>query len=123
MAYIMENSRDILNELIHEGIYRDDGITVLKGSVTTGEVAKWLGIFQARVNHLVDSKFLEFTTEIWGNDKDDRKKYKAVGTTNKNYFPFLDMEMYWSPIYSLFGDGEGRGYTVCTSVDICQSNQ
>jgi hypothetical protein len=28
-----------------------------------------------------------------------------------------------SPIYSLFGDGEGRGYTVCTSVNICQSNQ
>jgi hypothetical protein len=23
-------------------------------------------------------------------------------------------------IYSLFGDGEGRGYTVCTSVNICQ---
>jgi hypothetical protein len=29
-------------------------------------------------------------------DKDDGKKYKAVGTTNKNYIPFLDMEMYRS---------------------------
>jgi hypothetical protein len=26
-------------------------------------------------------------------------------------------------VYSLFGDGEGQGYTVCTSVNICQSNQ
>jgi hypothetical protein len=26
-------------------------------------------------------------------------------------------------LYSLFGDGEGRGYTVCTLVNICQSNQ
>jgi hypothetical protein len=26
-------------------------------------------------------------------------------------------------VYSLFGDGEGRGYTVCTSVKICLSNQ
>jgi hypothetical protein len=26
-------------------------------------------------------------------------------------------------LYSLFGDGEGWGYTVCTLVDICQSNQ
>ena len=26
-------------------------------------------------------------------------------------------------VYSLFGDREGWGYTVCTSVDICQSNQ
>jgi hypothetical protein len=88
MAYIMDNNRDILNELIYEGIYRDDSIAVLKGSVTTGEVAKWLGIFQARVNHLADSKFLEFTAEIWGNGKDNVKKYKAVRTTNKNYFLF-----------------------------------
>jgi hypothetical protein len=70
---------------------------VFKGSVTTGEVAKWLGIFQARVNHLADSKFLEFTAEIWGYDRDDGRKYKAVRTTNKNYFLFLYMEMYWSP--------------------------
>ena len=26
-------------------------------------------------------------------------------------------------VYSLFGDGEGWGYTVCMSVHICQSNQ
>jgi hypothetical protein len=26
-------------------------------------------------------------------------------------------------VYTLFGDGEGQGYTVCMSVDICQSNQ
>jgi hypothetical protein len=26
-------------------------------------------------------------------------------------------------LYSLFGDGEGWGYTVCTLVNICQSNQ
>jgi hypothetical protein len=89
---VMDDSRDILHEHIYEGIYRDDGIAVFKGSVTTGKVAKWLGIFQARVNHFADSKFLEFTAEIWGNDKDHGRKYKAVRTTNKNYFPFLDME-------------------------------
>ena len=48
------------------------------------------------MNNLADSKFLEFTVEVWGNDRDDGRKYKAVGTTNKDYFPFLDMEMYWS---------------------------
>ncbi len=26
-------------------------------------------------------------------------------------------------VYTLFGDGEGQGYTVCMSVNICQSNQ
>jgi hypothetical protein len=28
--------------LIYDGIYRDDGIAVLKGSKTTGELANWL---------------------------------------------------------------------------------
>jgi hypothetical protein len=45
----MDNSKDILNELIYEGNYRHDSIMVFKGSVKRGEVAKWLGIFQARV--------------------------------------------------------------------------
>jgi hypothetical protein len=94
MAYVTDNSRNILNELVYEGIYRDNGIMIFKGPVTTSEVAKWLGIFQARVNNLADSKFLEFTAEVWGNDRDNGRKYKAVGTTNKDYFPFLDMEMY-----------------------------
>jgi hypothetical protein len=48
MAYVIDNSRDILDELIYEGIYRDDGIAVFKGSVTTGKVAKWLGMFSSK---------------------------------------------------------------------------
>jgi hypothetical protein len=49
------------------------------------------------VNNLTGSEFLEFTTEVWGNNKDDGRKHKAVNATNKDYFLFLDMEMYWSP--------------------------
>jgi hypothetical protein len=94
MAYVTDNSRDFLDELVYKGIYRNNGIAIFKGLVTTSELAKWLGIFQARVNNLTDSKFLEFTTEVWGNDRDNGRKYKAVGTTNKDYFPFLDMEIY-----------------------------
>jgi hypothetical protein len=51
----LDNCRDILDELIYEGIYRDDSIAVFKGPVTTSEVAKWLGIFQA-TKHCRDSK-------------------------------------------------------------------
>jgi hypothetical protein len=35
MAYVTDNSRDILDELVYAGIYRDDGIAVFKGPVTT----------------------------------------------------------------------------------------
>jgi hypothetical protein len=31
MAYVMDNSRDILDDLTYDGIYRDDGIAVFKG--------------------------------------------------------------------------------------------
>jgi hypothetical protein len=91
MAYIMDNSMDILDELVYDGIYRDNGITVFKGLKTTSKVASWLGTFQERVNNLTGSEFLEFTMEIWGSDKDNGRKHKAVKATNKNYFPFLDM--------------------------------
>jgi hypothetical protein len=91
MAYVMDNSRDILDNLIYDGIYRDDGIAVFKGSKTTGEIANWLNTFQNRVNNLAGSEFLEFTAEVWGNNKDDCRKHRAVDATNKDYFPFLDM--------------------------------
>jgi hypothetical protein len=37
MAYVMDNSRDILDDLIYDGIYREEGIAVFKGSKTTGD--------------------------------------------------------------------------------------
>jgi hypothetical protein len=61
------------------------------------QAASWVGIFQRRVNNLDSSESLEFTVEVWGNDKDEGRKHKAVEATNKNYFLCLDMEMYWSP--------------------------
>jgi hypothetical protein len=86
MAYVMDNCRNILDKLEYEGIYRDDGIVVFKGSKTTGKVASWLGTFQERVNDLAGSEFLEFTTDVWGNDKDDGRKHKPVKATKKATF-------------------------------------
>jgi hypothetical protein len=96
MAYVMDNSRDILDNLIYDGIYRDDRIAVSKGLKMSGKIVNWLSTFQDRVNNLAVSEFLEFTAEVWGNNKDDGRKHRAVDATNKDYFPFLDMEMYWS---------------------------
>jgi hypothetical protein len=71
-------------------------VAVFKGSKTTGKIANWLSTFQNRVNNLAGSEFLEFTADAWENNKDDGRKHRAVGATNKDYFPFLDMEVYWS---------------------------
>jgi hypothetical protein len=85
MAYVMDNCRDILDELEYEGIYQDDGIAVFKGCKTTGKVASWLGTFQERVNNLAGSKFLEFTAEIWettktmeGSTKQSKQQKKTI---------------------------------------------
>jgi hypothetical protein len=58
---------------------------VLKGSVTTGKVAKWLGIFQARVNHLADSNSLnlprksgETTETMEGSTKQLEQQTKTI---------------------------------------------
>jgi hypothetical protein len=40
---------------------------------------------------------------------------KSVAQITQNFL--------YSLLYSLFGDGQGQGYTVCMSVHICQSNQ
>ena len=42
----MDNCRDILDELAYEGIYRDNGIAVFKGSKTTGKVQVGLAFFK-----------------------------------------------------------------------------
>jgi hypothetical protein len=92
MAYVMDISRDILDNLIYDGIYKDDRIAVFTGSKTTGKIVNWLNTFQNRVNNLAGSEFLEFTPEVLGNNKDDGRKRRAVDATNKE--PFLDMETY-----------------------------
>jgi hypothetical protein len=40
---------------------------------------------------------LSTSGEFWGNDKDDGRKYKALGTTKQKLFSIFYMEMYWSP--------------------------
>jgi hypothetical protein len=78
MAFVMDNARNLFDELKYDGIYRDDGFAVFNGVKTTGEVAEWLSRFQARLDKLAGSNYLQFTAEVWGADKDDGRKYKAV---------------------------------------------
>ena len=78
------------------GIYRDDGFVVFKDNLLKSEVATWLEQFQERIDELVESKFLKFTAVIWGNDKEDGKRYNNLSVNRSEYFPYLDMEMFWS---------------------------
>jgi hypothetical protein len=57
------------------------------------------------VNNLADSKFLEFTVEVWGNDRDDGRKlkYKAVGSNNKQ--KLISIFRYGNVLVSTSGKG------------------
>jgi hypothetical protein len=95
-AYLLENEVVIFNPTEFHGIYRDDGFVVFKDDPLKSEVAEWLRKFQERVDELAESKFLKFMMVIWGKDKEDRRKHNNVSVNRCDYFPYLDMEMYWS---------------------------
>jgi hypothetical protein len=88
MAYVMDNSRDILDDLVYDGIYRDNGIVVFKGLKTTSKVASWLGIFQGRVNDLAGSEFLKFTMEVWEMTKMMEGNTKQLKQQTRTTFCF-----------------------------------
>ena len=94
-TYLLENVTDIFDPTMFKGIYRDDGFVVFKDNLLKSEVAVWLERCQERIDKLVESKFLKFTAVIWGNDKEDGKKYNIVSVNRSEYFPYLDMEMFW----------------------------
>ena len=65
-SYILDNVMDLFtNTTKHYGIYRDDGIIFLRGIWTNKMILKWIKTYQIRVNDLLDSDKLQFTTEIW----------------------------------------------------------
>ena len=96
MAWIMEEAGDLFEEAIYKGIYRDDGIVLFKGNKKKRDVIRWLGRFQKRVNELTNSNRLQFTAEVWGQDKRDRSISKTVKVDCGKYFAYLDTKMSWN---------------------------
>lgn len=97
-AYILERSQQLFDEAEYDGIYRDDGLVVLKGKKSTAWIEDWLiNKFQKKVNEVLGSDKLQFTMVIWDADNiqqppaDDDK----IDIIQENTFPYLDMEFYW----------------------------
>ena len=95
-SYVLESASKQFKGMQFKGIYRDDGFVIFEGNLKAGNVADWLRKFQQRVNELAGSDFLKFTAEVWGMDKDDGNTYGAVMVRGSDWFPYLDMEMFWS---------------------------
>ena len=96
-AYILEKSEDLFSNSIFNKIYRNDGLNIWDSLATTNEICNWLDEFQARVNQLTESEFLQFTCDIWDPDapEDEIPRNKKVTINRSKHFPYLDMEFFW----------------------------
>ena len=96
-AFILENTTNCFDNSAYNGIYRDDGIDIIKGRRTTDEMCDWLDDFQAKVNILTGSDHLQFTAEIWNPSaaENEEPRNKNVTIRTEQSFPYLDMELYW----------------------------
>jgi hypothetical protein len=78
-----------------DGIYRDDGLVVMKGNWSKQDVANWLRDFQNEINRVTKYEGLQFTVSIWGPEKKDNTPHPKVTVEKTDYLPFLDMKLYW----------------------------
>jgi len=95
-VFVLENTEESFEETIFDGIYRDDGLIIFKGTMSKEDVIAWLGNFQTKVNALLDMERLQFTAEVWGKEKENGMKHEKVKVIKNYTFPFLDREMSWS---------------------------
>ena len=95
-AYILEMTSNLFLSSAYNGIYRDDGINILRGKWTTAQLVQWRDNFQSEVNLLTESEYLQFTLEIWRpNAPESEPNSDKVTIHDKESFPYLDMELYW----------------------------
>ena len=79
----------------------DDGFVILKGIKTKREINKWLESFQNKVDELVESNCLQFTSEVWNIEEDKDITNEKVTIIKDKYFPYLYMDMYWNDRHDL----------------------
>ena len=104
MSFLLDNSKDIIQNTIYFGMYRDDGIGIFDGDVNIKKASWWLKSFQKRVNIVAGNDFLKFTMEIWKEGhilSESEKANKSITINPNTFFPFLDMKLSWDEKNSL----------------------
>ena len=100
MSFLLEATYDSIHDPMHYfGMYRDDGLAVFKGQLSTKQIQDWLQAFQTDINDVAENEFLKFTAVIWDpTNLHDPETIESPNTTiaKSESFPFLDMEMFWN---------------------------
>jgi hypothetical protein len=96
-AFVLENCKDLFDDAVYDGIYRDVGLVIMNGQKTNADIGKWLKAFQERVNEVTGYEGLVFTTCIWRPEEHNEETHHPKAEVIKSpYFPFLDMKVSWS---------------------------
>ena len=95
-AFVLENTQEFFEDAVYDGIYRDDGLVVMKGNKSNEEITQWLDEFQQKVNSVTGYEGLVFAVSIWRDKSEKNVIHPKAETVKSSFFPFLDMEMPWS---------------------------
>lgn len=66
MARILSGSLVILkDDTLFAGLYRDDGLVILRSTFTPKEVDEWFQALQEKYNTTIRSRQITFTCKMW----------------------------------------------------------
>ena len=68
-SYLFEKSKSTFYLTTYHGIYRYDGLVLLKGNKSAKEVKDLLEEFQQTVNRAAGNQHLQFAAEIWTTEE------------------------------------------------------
>ena len=76
-----------------------DGLLLFKGKRKFQDIRDWLDIYQQKVDKAFGKLLLQFTAEIWTNEKSPppSQKKDMVRKSATRKLPFLDMKMICHP--------------------------
>ena len=99
VAYLFEKANTLLKRTTYHGIYRDESLVVLKGKKSIKEIKHWLVEFQKISDKELGNQHLQFTAEIWTNDKNlnPYAKNDKVQVVTNYTLHLLDMKMSCPP--------------------------
>ena len=96
-SYILETTTEQFVDMKYHGFYRDDGFGVFTQRLMKQDVIQWRNKFQEEVNRIAGNDFVQFTAVVWGADREDGSISEEVTVEKSDRFPYLDMELCWSP--------------------------
>ena len=95
-SYLFKVTNNKFKEVLWRGIYRDDGLLMLKGRISISEIRIWRDNPKRRLTKLKDMityiSLVKLGTQVEFHPKTRQKLHQWLWIKT---FPFLDLELFW----------------------------